>query len=137
MSEKKGESGSPTGENMFGVKIKTVKTNVDCSIEEFYELIKDKTFSAGQPSLTKHGFANVITFPALDRNNQVWIMKGGKNKWSIQKQEEAGVGNAVKNAALDGLTKGWSSIGGMFGSKAKEAEKLVEATASELEALGL
>lgn len=122
---------------MFGVKIKNVKTSVDCTIEEFYELIKDKTFTAGQPSLTKHGFGNIITFPALDRNNQVWIMKAGKNKWSVQKQEEAGVGNMVKNAALDGLTKGWSSMGGIFGSKSKEAEKQVEATAAELEALGL
>ena len=43
----------------------------------------------------------------------------------------------VPNAALDGLTKGLTGLGSVFGSNAKQCEKLVEATAKELEALGL
>lgn len=121
----------------FGIKFKSVKTVNEYSIEELYEKIKDVQFTAGVPSLTKHGFANIITFPALDRNNQVWIMKAGKNKFSIQKQDEAGVGNAVRNAALDSLTDGWSGMSGTFGKKSKACEAQVEATQKELEALGL
>lgn len=121
----------------FGVKIKSVKTENEYTIESLYEAIKDKTFTAGVPSLTKHGLTTIITFPALDRNNQVWVMLAGKKKISVQKQEEAGVENLAKNAAIGALTNGWGNIGGTFGKTAKEAEKLVEATAKELEELGL
>lgn len=58
----------------FGVKIKNFTTKNKYTLESFYEAIKDKTFTAGEPSLTKHGVANVITFPALDNQNQVWIL---------------------------------------------------------------
>ena len=55
----------------------------------------------------------------------------------MQKQEQAGLDNTVTNAALDGLTKGLTGLGSVFGSNPKQCEKLVEATAKELEALGL
>ena len=125
----------------FGVKVKTVKTSNKYTIESFYEAIKDKKFTAGEPSLTKHGLVYVITFPALDSRNQVWIMRTGfgqeSNKFQVQKQEQAGMGNMMSNAALDGLTKGWAGVGKVFGSNAKECEKLVEVTAQELNDLGL
>ena len=124
----------------FGVKIKTVKTANKYTIESFYEAIKDKKFTAGEPSLTKHGLAYVITFPALDKRNQVWIIRAGlgqeSNKFLVQKQEQAGMGNMMQNAALDGLTRGWAGVGKVFGNTAKECEKLVEKTAEELNALG-
>lgn len=124
---------------MFGVKIRNIKTKNQYTIEEFYDAIKDKTFSAGQPALTKHGFAMIVTFPPLDRNNQVWIMPVKKkgNKFTIQKQQAAGVGNMVGNMALSTLTKGWSDTTAVIGNKNKAAEKLVDITADELEALGL
>ena len=91
----------------FGIKVKNIKTNNTYSIESLYEAIKDKNFSAGTPSLTKHGMATVITFPALDSQNQVWIMKSGfgkeTQKFSIQKSNEAGLDNAAKNAAIDSV----------------------------------
>ena len=59
----------------FGVKTKNIKTQNSYTIESFFDAIKDKEFTAGTPSLTKHGMATVITFPALDSQNQVWIMK--------------------------------------------------------------
>lgn len=59
------------------VKINNIKANNSYSIESFYKAIKDKHFSAGVPSLTKYGAASVITFPAIDSQNQVWIMKNG------------------------------------------------------------
>lgn len=125
----------------FGFKIKTVKTKNKYSIDSLYEAIKDKQFSAGVPELTKHGFNTIITFPPIDSRNQVWIMPAGfgkeTNKFSVQKQEKAGVTSMATNAALDGLTKGYAGMHGVFGSHAKEAEKLVEATAKELDALGL
>lgn len=102
----------------FGVKVKNIKTKNTYSIESLYEAIKDKNFSAGVPSLTKHGMATVITFPALDSQNQVWIMKSGfgkeTQKFSIQKSTQAGMDNVAKNAALDSITGGLFSVGGMI-----------------------
>lgn len=125
----------------FGIKFKTVKTNNKYSIESLYEAIKDKQFSAGTPSLTKHGLNTLITFPALDSRNQIWIIRTGlgkeTNKFQIQKQEQAGMGNMMKNSAMDGLTKGFAGMGRMVGDNARECERLVDVTARELEALGL
>lgn len=83
------------------VKINNIKANNSYSIESFYKAIKDKHFSAGVPSLTKYGAASVITFPAIDSQNQVWIMKNGlstkSHKFSIQKSYEAGLDNIEKS----------------------------------------
>ena len=62
------------------VKINNIKAKNSYSIESFYKAIKDKHFSAGVPSLTKYGAASVITFPAIDSQNQVWIMKNGLSR---------------------------------------------------------
>lgn len=84
----------------LGIKIKNVKFKNKYTVQELYEAIKDKEFTAGVPELTKHGFAYIITFPALDDQNQVWVMAAGfgksTNKYSIQKQDRAGVGNLAK-----------------------------------------
>lgn len=88
----------------FGVKTKNIKTQNSYTIESFFDAIKDKEFTAGTPSLTKHGMATVITFPALDSQNQVWIMKSGfgkeTQKFSIQKSTQAGMDNVAKNALV-------------------------------------
>ena len=80
---------------MLGVKVKNIKFKNEYTLEEFYDAIKGQGFSAGTPSLTKHGMSTVITFPPLDRQNQVWIMKAGlkehSSKFSVQKCEQAGV----------------------------------------------
>lgn len=82
------------------VKINNIKAKNSYSIKSFYKAIKDKHFSAGVPSLTKYGAASVITFPAIDSQNQVWIMKNGlsteSHKFSIQKSYEAGLDNIEK-----------------------------------------
>jgi len=128
---------------MLGVKVKNVKFQNSYTIETLYDAIKDKSFSAGMPSLTKHGLATIITFPALDRQNQVWLMStalgAGKatQKFSIQKSEAAGVGNVAGNMAIDAVTKGLFGWGKMVGGNAKRCEELVELTAKELEAMNL
>ena len=105
----------------FGVKVKNIKTQNSYTIESFFDAIKDKEFTAGTPSLIKHGMATVITFPALDSQNQVWIMKSGfgkeTQKFSIQKSTQAGMDNVAKNAALDSITGGLFSVGGMISVK--------------------
>ncbi len=125
----------------FGVKVKTVKLANKYSLEALYEAIKDKEFTAGKPQWTKHGFAYVITFPALDSHNQVWIVNGGfgkeTNKFSIQKSEAAGVENMASNAIMGGLTNGWSNLQGSFSPNTKKCEQLVVATAKELSEMGL
>ena len=109
----------------FGVKTKNIKTQNSYTIESFFGAIKDKEFTAGTPSLTKHGMATVITFPALDSQNQVWIMKSGfgkeTQKFSIQKS----------------ITGGLFSVGGMVSENTKKCEKLVDATAKELSEMNL
>lgn len=126
---------------MLGVKIKNVKFKNEYSIQELYEKMKDEKFSAGTPSISKHGAAEIITFPPLNRQNQVWVMKVGfgerSSKYSVQKAQEAGVGKAVGNMVADDLTGGLFNMFGVFGKKTKQCEKLVEATAAELEALNL
>lgn len=127
----------------FGVKIKSFTTNQEYTLEELFEAIKDKTFTAGKPSLTKQGLGYIITFPAIDRNNQVWVLpkqlKAGApcSKWSVQKGTEAGTANQVEGLVAHQLSGGWSGFSGTFGKKAKEAEKQVEITCEELAALGL
>lgn len=113
----------------FGVKTKNIKTKNSYTIESFFDAIKDKEFTAGTPSLTKHGMATVITFPALDNQNQVWIMKSGfgkeTQKFSIQKSTQ------------DSITGGLFSVGGMISENTKKCEKLVDATAKELSEMNL
>lgn len=127
----------------FGVKIKTVKTANSYNVNEFFDAIKDKQFTAGQPSITKHGLVTMITFPPLDRQNQVQIVSTAFGndkpcqKWQVQKGEQAGVENMAVNVALDKLTGGLFGFGSVAGKTVKECEALVETTASELEALGL
>lgn len=124
---------------MFGIKVRKVKTSQEYTIEELFDAIKDNKFSAGTPALTKHGFATIITFPPLDRKNQVWIMpiKKKGNSFSIQKNEAAGMGNMAGNMALSTLTGGLSDFSGFAGNKNKAAEKLVDLTADELQEMNL
>ena len=126
----------------FGVKIKSFKTKNEYTLEELYEAIKDKEFSAGKPELTKNGLAYIITFPPIDNNNQIWLMpgqmkKGPFTKWSVQKQRLAGVGNMVGNMVLDDLSGGWNNASSFMGKKAKNTEQLIDITVDELNALGL
>lgn len=125
----------------FGVKIKNITTSGTYTIESLYEAIKDKTFTAGVPSLTKHGPSTIITFPALDSQNQVWICRSGfsaeTKKFTIQKAEQAGVGNMVANMAIDKVSGGLFGWGKIAGGNAKKCEQLVEDTTRELIALNL
>ena len=127
---------------MLGIKQIKVTTKDNYSIQSLYERIKDEQFSAGKPELVKNGFAWLIAFPAVDRNNQCQITQGwfkGEEgtKFTILKGEQAGTENLIKNAALDSLTNGWSSISKIGGKNCKLVEKQVEDTAKEFNALGL
>lgn len=119
-----------------------LKLKKEYTLEELFEAIKDQKFTAGEPSLTKHGPATLITFPALDSHNQVQIIRGTlfdktTNKFTVQRCEAAGLGNVAINVALDVITDGWANKRSIFGSTAKESEELVDITAEELEKLGL
>ena len=126
----------------FGFKLKKLETKNAYTIEELYEVIKDKAFTAGKPELVKHGYTPLIVFPPLDRNNQVRIAQGSMGKgpftrFQITKGETVGMANFVGNTALQGVTGGWSGFSGTFGKKSKGAEELVVTTCEELQALGL
>lgn len=43
----------------------------------------------------------------------------------------------AKNAALDVLTDGWSSMSGAFGNKKKRCMELVDITAKEIQTAGI
>ena len=122
----------------FGFKLKTVKTKESFeNYQQLFDRIKDVDFTAGKPELVKNGFADVIVFPPLDRQNQIWVMLQGKNKIIIQKNQVVGVADQAINAAFDDVTDGLFSVGSIMGKNSKKIEKLVEATASEIEALNL
>ena len=120
----------------FGVKVRRIQTSRAYSIGSFYEAIRAKTFTAGEPSLTKRGLAEIVTFPALDRRNQVQILPVGPQqetrKFQIQKSEAA-------DAAMtpDQLTGGFFGFGKIIGKNAKRCEELVEITAKELDMIHL
>ena len=124
---------------MLGVK--SAKLNLKGNypgLEELFEAIKDIKFEAGQPNLVKQGLGKVIVFPELDRNNQVWIQNLGKGKYQVTRSTEvAGLDNMVKNAVLDSLTDGWSSMSGAFGNTKKRCMELVDITAKEIEEAGV
>lgn len=122
----------------FGVKIEKLELKGTYTVEELFDQIKDVEFEAGKPELVKHGFSTLIVFPQLDNNNQVWIIPGGKGKFTVQRSSQpAGVGNVVKNMALDQLTDGWSGMSAAFGSTKKRCIELTEKTAQTINALGL
>ena len=55
----------------------------------------------------------------------------------MRSAEVAGLGNMAKNAVLDTLTDGWSSVSGAFGNKKKRCMELVDITAKEIKEAGI
>ncbi len=125
----------------FGFKLKKVKFDRGYTLEELYDEIKDKEFSAGQPEMTKQGLGYLIAFPALDSQNQVQIfpasMKKQSEVYQVLKGQEAGISNMLGNDLKNKLTDGLFGMKSIMGKNAKEGERLVEVTAKELEVLGL
>lgn len=131
---------------MFGLKRKKVYTKNQYSVESLYEAVRNHKFTAGTPELLSIAYASVITFPPLDRNNQIWIeddkwVKWYKRdqcrKWLVHIAEPLGGGALLKSMALDEVTGGLSSLSAYFGKTVKEAERLVDITAKELDSLSL
>ncbi len=121
---------------------KNLKFKNSYSLKSLFEAIKDYPFTAGQPTLTKHGPATLITFPALDSHNQVQIMKKclfakKTQKFVVRKSEAAGMGNAAKNVALEILTYNLANVRSFIGSTAEKSVALVDITAEELESMNL
>ncbi len=127
----------------FGIKQVKVETKNSYSMESLYEAIKDHEFAPGKPELVKNGFAYVIAFPAIDRNNQCqitqgWMVGGSEgDKWIILKAQAAGIDNMAKNMVIDAVTNGWGSVGMLGGKNSKLVEQQVDAVVAEFEALGL
>ena len=126
----------------FGIKQIKVETSQNYSIQTLFEAIKDHDFTPGKPELVKQGFAYLIAFPAIDRNNQCQITQGWfkgaeGNKFIVLRAEKAGVDNLVKNAIMDDLTGGFSSLGKLGGKNNKLAQQQVEEVAAELKKMGL
>ncbi len=125
----------------LGLKFEKVKFNNTYNEQTLFEAIKDTTFAAGKPELVKHGFNEVIVFPALDSHNQVQViraeMKAECSTFRVYKAEEAGVSTMAANAALDKLTGGLFGLKSIAGKNAKEIVKLVEETAEQLRNMGL
>lgn len=127
--------------SFLGIKVEKFETKDSISIDALYELIKDVKFDAGTPSLVKHGLNNIIAFPKIDRENQVWII--GKNgKFSVQRSTViAGVGEMIKNTVtadiLDSVTGGVTGLISTFGSPKKTCMALVDKTVETIKALNL
>ncbi len=125
----------------LGFKMITVKLKKSYTQNAFFEAIKDTEFPAGKPQMAKHGFADLIVFPALDSHNQVQIypatMKSESNAWRVMKGEQVGLDTMVKNDLVDSLTGGFFGMRSVFGKNAKAIEKLVTQTAAQLESMGL
>lgn len=123
---------------LLGVKTEKLNVKTCPTLQDLYERIKDVEFEAGKPSLVKHGFAYVIVFPELDRNNQVWICDMGKGKYQVQRSTIiAGVGNMVKNMVIDDLTDGLTSMSAAFGNTKKTCMLHVTKVAETINNMGI
>ncbi len=124
--------------DMFGVKIEKLSLKGDYpEMKDLYEKIKDVQFEAGKPELFKQGFAWIIIFPQIDRNNQVQIL-GSKNKYVVERSvQPAGLDKMAANMALDKLTGGITGLSGAFGDSKKKCLELVTKTAQTINALGI
>ena len=126
----------------FGIKQVKITTSKNYSMEELYEAIKDHEFTPGKPELVNQGYAKIIAFPAIDKNNQCQITQGwftGKegNKFTVMRAEEAGIGNMWKNAIVDDLTGGITALGKLGGKNNQLAQKQVDEVVAELNKMGL
>ena len=127
---------------MLGIKqIKVVLKN-DYTTDTLFEAIKDHEFTPGKPELVSQGFAKIIAFPAIDKNNQCkitqgWFKGAEGNKFTVMRNEEAGVGNMVKNAFLDDLTGGITGLGKLGGKNNQLAQQQVDEVVEELNKMGL
>lgn len=123
--------------DMLGVRTEKVECRSVSTLEELYEKIKDVPFEAGKPELVKNGFAWIIAFPQLDRNNQVQIA-GNKGKFTVMRSTQpAGVGKMLGNMMLDELTDGWSSMSAAFGNTKKLCMELTTKTAETIRSMNL
>jgi len=128
----------------FGVKQVKLKLNGTYTIEELFDRIKDSDFGdAGQPQLGStipKGKPNVIYFPKIDRNNQVWIIKNLRGGYTVQRSTGIVGGmvkNMVKDDVLDAVTGGFAGMFSNLGSPMKKCEKDVDHVVEVIEGLGL
>ena len=121
----------------FGRKQVRVKVEKDYTVDEFYEIIKDHAFAAGKPEKIRYMMTDRIVFPALDKKNQVQILKTGVKTWTVWKDEEAS-GSSLATSMVLFHFFGWiSNIPAMFGENAKKCVELVDQTAKDLEGMNL
>ena len=121
-----------------GFKVRKTDTTESYSIEALYEKIKDHTFTAGKPELSRHGQNFVITFPPLDSSHQIWITqaqlgRGPYHSWQIYVNEQVITDGNAAPVTSNLMTR----LSCLFKRNGKKAEALIETTARELAALGL
>lgn len=130
----------------FGVKMVKVKTKGKYTIDTLFDRIRDVDFGeAGVPEVGKNSPLykenNVIYFPKIDRNNQVWIIYNEKKQVITVERSTIIVGavlkNMVKDDVLNGLTAGLAGIHSVLGSPEKQCEKCVDHVAEVLKGLEL
>ncbi|MEE3419894.1 MAG: hypothetical protein VZR02_02135 [Lachnospiraceae bacterium] len=131
----------------FGVKMVKLKLSGQYDIDGLFEKIKDVDFGeAGVPQVGKSSPLfkenNVIYFPKIDRNNQVWITQNKKGVFTVQRSTIiVGVKEAVKNMAKDDLlnavTFGFAGMHSVLGGPEKQCEKAVDHVAEVIDGMGL
>lgn len=129
----------------FGVKMVKVKPNGSYTIDSFFEKIKDADYGdAGAPQVGRssplYKENNVIYFPKIDRNNQVWITTNKKGEFIVQRSTiivGAAVSNMVKDDVLNAVTFGFAGMHSVLGGPEKKCEKDVDHVAEVIKGLGL
>lgn len=108
-----------------GLRLSTVWTkNPYASVSALFERVRDERFTAGRPALVTSGPAQAIVFPPLDRQNQVSFMLHGRNCIRVQRSPLPG---GARPSGGGAAPRGNAGL----------VERLIEATAAELEALDL
>ena len=113
----------------FGFKEKKARTKQSYSIEELYQAMQGRQFSAGMPILEKKLTKTVILFPPSNEYQQIRI-SGRDGFFSVKSVEQNHFG---KSRSTTG--KMMKEMKFRFGNSAKAFEQLIDRTAAEIEAL--
>lgn len=124
---------------MFGTRVNRLQTRRRYTLEELFDAIKERNFTAGKPRLTHQGISQVIVFPALDFDNQVRVYNAAivspSNKFYVQRDEQ--VGSILDDETSENLLGGWADVPRGSTSNTELCEKLAETTCEELGRMGL
>lgn len=93
--------------NILGSKWENIKTKNSYSLEELFEKIKDADYPCGAPRFGNHITKDIIFFPPIGKNNQIWI-DGNNGKFKIYNSTKMATVGQMADVAFENAI--WSEV---------------------------